>query len=159
MKKNNADNGNRRVFWIALAAVMVLSVLMAVRSAKTASLVLSDRETVVAASASGGGQYDLEKLAHRDSLLAAAEAAKRDPFRAPVRRVRRTVKAPVVKRIDPPTLKALIYDHVNPTARLRLGEDNSGWLKVGDTFKGWKVTEITSNSVRIAQGGKNLVLP
>lgn len=148
----------RSFFWLVFAALLLLCVLMGMHSGRTVLLVIDSPEPAIAAAASAAPE-DFAGLSLRDSLLAAAAPGDRDPFRpVPVRTRRRTTVPKVVQPVLP-TLKALLFDRVNPTARLNIGEEVSGWLRVGDSFKGWNVTEITESSVKLAQGEKALVLP
>jgi len=148
----------RNYFWIVFAAMLLLCVLMGMRSGQTVLLVLDD-PAAVSDTRPNTSQTDYAGLAHRDSLLAAAAIGDRDPFRPVPVRTRRKTSVRQVKQQVLPTLKALLFDHVNPTARLNIGEEVSGWLRVGDSFQGWNVTEITESSVKLAQGKKALILP
>lgn len=138
--------------------MLLLCALMGMRSGKTVLLVLDD-PTVVTETAANTSLIDYARLAQRDSLLAGATIGDRDPFRPVPVHTRRKTTVRQVKQQVLPTLKALLFDHVNPTARLNIGEEVSGWLRVGDSFQGWNVTEITESSVKLAQGKKALVLP
>ena len=52
-----------------------------------------------------------------------------------------------------PTVRAIVYDQIHPSVRLADGEHVSGWLRQGDSFRGWTITQITAQSVRIQKDG------
>ncbi len=95
--------------------------------------------------------------------LDTAVATGRDPFiHRDVRPVPRPdlADAPAeVRRAIGPALSALVHDHRDPTVQITVDGRRSGWLRPGDTFHGWKVTEITPRTVTITKGGKRVILP
>lgn len=104
---------------------------------------------------------DLRSLEIRDSLLAEALPATRDPFKnAPPPLSGRTTPATATATAyrPVPILRALLFDTVNPSVQLSLGERTSEWLHKGDGFRGWTVTEITPTSVELSCQGKRIVL-
>ena len=98
---------------------------------------------------------------YRDSLLAQARPGDHDPFRAPqlpdrvFSPTRATSPGPEV----PPVLRAFLFDNVNPSVQISQGGETSEWLHRDDSFRGWTVIDLQSNSVRISKGGKSVVLP
>jgi hypothetical protein len=62
------------------------------------------------------------------------------------------------KKQVPPVLRALLYDTVNPSVKLSEKGAVSGWMYVGDEFRGWTIDFISSNSVTVSKNGKVVVL-
>jgi len=62
------------------------------------------------------------------------------------------------KKQLPPVLRALLYDTVSPLVKLSDKGVVSGWMHVGDEFKGWTIEFISSNSVTVSKNGKVVVL-
>jgi len=60
----------------------------------------------------------------------------------------------------PPTLalRAILVDRVGSSAKIRLGDEASGWLSEGDTFRGWTVVRIWPDSVEVRKDGRTRVL-
>lgn len=96
----------------------------------------------------------------RDKMLSGAVVASRDPFRPPPAppQAIKEVKNPKPEPPRPPSVRAFLYDNVNPTVQLGVGADVSGWMRKGDSFQGWTVVEITATTVRVSRGGVSLVL-
>jgi hypothetical protein len=100
---------------------------------------------------------------YRDSLLVQARSGDRDPFRAP------SVPSPILtgaRRVSseaaveaPPVLRAFLFDNVNPSVQISQEGATSEWLHRGDSFRGWTVVDLQSESVRISKGGKSVTLP
>ena len=51
-----------------------------------------------------------------------------------------------------------MFDTVNPSVQLRLGDTSSGWLHKGDVFEGWTVIEIAENSITVEKKGRTVLL-
>ena len=66
------------------------------------------------------------------------------------------VAAPVVER---PVLRAFLYDDRQPTIQVAIGELTSGWLRAGDKFQGWTVTDINATAATLSRNGQSVVLP
>ncbi len=154
------DLQEKRTFRIGLAVMLVLVLVLALRSQRTVSAVLANPAVAAeAAAAVPGDDVDMASLDRRDSLIAAAQPVGRDPFSArrtePTERVTRQIVAVATA----PTLSALLFDHVNPSTQINVEGQRSGWLHQGETFQGWRVTAITSDTVTITKGGETIVLP
>lgn len=104
-------------------------------------------------------------------LVHRAEATERDPFGNPPKKISwskpNNVKsgegipapsAPAPKKVTPPTLRALLFDTVNPSVKLTRNGEVSGWLHLGDSFGGWKISEITPAGATVERDGKAIVL-
>ncbi len=150
-------------FWTGCGAVLLFVLVLGLRCGQTVSAVLSARgqPTPEAKAAGGTGTADAFEIARRDSLVAAATPGERNPFRDPPPRERAPTRRPETPRPvsePPPSLRALLYDTVNPSVQLAVGNSASGWLLEGDVFKGWTVAAITPTSVTVTRGNRSLVL-
>ena len=156
---------NRRM-WAGIAFLTIITAMLALRSQQTASDVLSySSESNVPVVATGGDPHGLIGLAQRDSLIASAQAAKKNPFNNPnfiqdfARQVpKQKTKAPARRKSPEPRLLTLLHDDVNPCVQIDIGGDRSGWLHHGDSFQGWCVNEISREGVTVAKRKKTLVL-
>jgi hypothetical protein len=94
-----------------------------------------------------------------DSTLARMESPDRDPFRPPAaargNEVRRHVPPPLP---DPPQLRMILVDQVSPEVQLAVGDDLSGRLQNGQSFRGWKVISITPGACIVENGGRTITL-
>ncbi len=57
-----------------------------------------------------------------------------------------------------PKLRTLLYDDVNPSAQISYKGDRSNWLHVGDEFRGWKIDDITKDTVTVSRRSRRYVL-
>jgi hypothetical protein len=101
--------------------------------------------------------------------LQGAVMAERDPFGDPPKKKvqpkpkesepksTKPVKPKAVK-LYPPTLRAHLFDTVNPSVKLSKGGKDSGWLHRGDEFRGWMVVEITPYGVTVSKNSKTFDL-
>ncbi len=103
----------------------------------------------------------MTEITRDDALLAAVEAPSHDPFagaEAPsVPSSATEAPAPVV--IERPVLRAFLYDDRQPTIQVAIGEQTSGWLRAGDKFQGWTVTDINATAATLSRNGQSVVLP
>ena len=159
--------GQGRVFWMACTAVAIFGALLGLRSERAVSSVLAGPGLgVLSVDARPGRLPDRDQLASKDSLLAAAEPAGRDPFSdpPPPRRPARKASPPkpkaiVVPKPPEPHLQALLYDLVDPAVQLRVKGRTSGWLPVGAEHGGWRILDITARSVVVSHSqGDTLTL-
>lgn len=155
-----------RRFHVAAVLLMLFVVgLLGLRSRQVMNTVLNDGTTATATAATSTRLVDerLEGIADRDLRIAEArlDTERRDPFSlsksAPAPR-RAATPPPKVRRLVQPHLAALIYDEVSPTVQIRIGGARSEWLRAGDRFKGWRVAEIGSDSVKVSKDGRDVVL-
>jgi hypothetical protein len=159
--------GQGRLLWMICVALAIFGALLGLRSERAVSSVLAGPGfDILAAGTQSGGIPDLDRLAVKDSLLAAAEPSARDSFSdppPPPRPARKATpskpKTVVVPQPPQPHLQALLYDHVDPAVQLRVGGKTSEWLSVGADHGGWKILEITSGSVVVTHSqGDTLTL-
>ncbi len=156
-----AISTQERPQWLAFAVAIAAVVVLCLRFETTIAAVLSVKSDALPA-LEAPARDGLEELALRDSLIASARVDTRDPFqpppRPPVKKKRPAprVELPVV--VPDPTLRALLYDTVSPSIQLTLGDVTSGWLRIGETFRGWTVRDVTPTSATVTNGSRRLVL-
>jgi len=120
---------------------------------------------------SSGSMPDTIAIGKKVNRIRHAVAGDRDPFGAPPKakphpKSKSASKGgnsskpakPRPKKLKPPTKRAILYDTINPSAKLTLKGRVSEWLQVGDSFQGWTVTEITSSTVTVSRDGKTFLL-
>ena len=164
----NRDDRENHVFWAGFTALLLVGVFLGVRAHSAIQAVLGSWSRPAAAVARVGSvaETTAREEARRDSLVAAAPGATRDPFRpapaasaspaGPAPRARAAPVAPLED--DTPVLRALLYDAVRPGVKIRVGSDESPWLYQGDAFSGWTVVEIHPNSAQFSKGPKKVYL-
>jgi hypothetical protein len=155
----NGTNG-RRGFWVGFALLLLVGVFLGIRVGGAVHAVLGGRVLVSGGPADTAGIAALPDGA-KDTLIADALMGDRDPFRdPPAVRIEGggVAKASPAIAKEPPALRALLYDNVNPSVQLSQDATISGWLHKGDSFLGWTVIEITSTSTTISRGGESVVL-
>jgi hypothetical protein len=99
--------------------------------------------------------------AARDSLLVRARPGERDPFRGPELSDRAFSPARAISQGPeaPPVLRASLFDNVNPpSVQISQEGETSEWLHRGDSFRGWVVSDLQPDSIRISKGGRSVVL-
>ncbi len=147
--------------WTSAGLVLVVGVILGILAGRSVHGVLSGRLTWETQARGGAGSAPAP-AGDPDTLLASATVSGRDPFRPPqAPRPEGLVSArqPVQRVTEPPVVRALLYDNVNPTVQIGIGSATSGWLHIGDLFEGWTVVEITATSVRVSRDGESIVLP
>lgn len=145
---------------LGLGFMVLLVLVLGLRSGKTVSTVLAMDHAVQAEPVqTPTDDIDLAQIDARDRRIAEATPVDHDPFRRPgapqAPRERRS-RAP--REIVAPSLGALLYDNVNPSAQISIQGERSDWLRQGDEFKGWTVRSITPQSVTITNGRETVVL-
>ena len=149
-----------RTFWVGYLVLLLVGVFLGLRSERTIAAVLAAHKYSVACSTPTTEQsaFDPVRLGLRDSLLVQARPTARDPFHAPPAKPqpRREEKRPALPEI--PSLRALLYDKVNPSAKISVGSSLSGWLHEGDQFRGWTVVDITPTSVWVSKESRVYVI-
>jgi hypothetical protein len=160
--KQNAGKGNRALLF-GYIAVLLMVLFLAMRTEKTVAAVLcGPPPSQLEPGLDATGARILTEIESRYEQLAQALPALRDPFRDPVAE---KAPPPPPKRPRPvtrdpqpvfPTVKSLLYDGIDPSVKLQIGDDSSGWLRVGRTFHGWTVQEISAGGVRVADRKGNL---
>jgi hypothetical protein len=150
-------------FWGAYALILLVVIMLGFRGVMAMGSVLHGaRATSINPGVSPDqGSDAVGALENRDSLLTSARIEGRDPFSNPV--IAPQVTATERREAKPrqpeiPGLRALLYDGVKPVARLILGNSESDWLHVGESFQGWVVTDIRPNQVMISKDGQQIVL-
>jgi hypothetical protein len=167
------SNREERVFWVGLAALLLVGIFLGVRAERGVRVVLSAQSgqsgggTTVTADAEGQAmRVLLTELDAKSARIEQAPAADRDPFREPAPKLlAQTAPVPATPRPTPkppprvkPSLGALLYDEVNPSVQLRVGTLTSDWLHRGENFKDWTVVEIRPGAVTVSQDGDTVVL-
>ncbi len=149
-----------RAFWVGYLVLLLVGVFLGLRSERTIAAVLAAHKLGVACSTPTTQQstFDPVRLSLRDSLLVQAQPTVRDPFHAPPakQQPRRVETRPALPEI--PSLRALLYDKVNPSAKISIGSSLSGWLHEGDQFRGWTVADITPTSVWVSKESRVYVI-
>lgn len=99
--------------------------------------------------------------AYRDSLLVRARPGDRDPFRGPELPDRAFSPARAISQGPeaPPVLRASLFDNINPPS-VQISQEGatSEWLHRGDSFRGWVVSDLQPDLIRISKGGRSVVL-
>lgn len=148
---------------LGVTLLIVAGVVLGVRSVAGVRAVLSFKvaTALVADPQVAKAQALSETTDSRDKLLDDAVVGPRDPFHAPPapEPVIKQVKTPKPEPPVHPTIRAFLYDNVNPSVQLGVGAEVSGWMRRGDSFQGWTVVEITATAVRVSRSGTSLVLP
>ncbi len=168
MKIRNSDN---RAFWVLCVGLMLAAAFFGARGHKALTIgsFIASSSAENLRSSSSSWKPDTILINQKVSYLQLAVNAGRDPFgEAPRKKVEpkpkdtgseSTIpKAPKPKKVIPPTLRALLYDTVDPSAKLSKKDKVSSWLHVGDEFQGWRIVEISQNTVTISKNGKSIVL-
>ncbi|MBM3318924.1 MAG: hypothetical protein FJY75_13835 [Candidatus Eisenbacteria bacterium] len=158
-----------RLFSLGIPALALVALLLGLRNHQVVGAVLSRGEpAVLEMQGNGRGtDGDIAELARRDSLVAAASAGNRDPFRprapaaaeSPGRGAGAARPREEPQPAPPPRISSLLYDDVRPSVQLRIGPETSGWLHEGEIFHEWTVMRITPTTVTLASGERTVVLP
>lgn len=146
----------------SLGVLLMVLIILGLRSYQVGVLVLpSEIQSPAEATIGRAADTPMLSLAYKDSLLSTAEACDRNPFGPPPAR-RRTPPRVRQEKPEPedetPSLAALLYDNVEPAVQLKYKTSVSTWLREGESFRGWVIVEISSNSVTILKDGKSVVL-
>jgi hypothetical protein len=151
---------NDKGFWAGYAVLLLVGIFLGLRSERTVTTVLAANSRDIRSTSPSTGPVIIDpvRLVLQDSLLVHTEPKVRDPFHPlPVKpKPRREEPKPELPEI--PSLRALMYDSVNPSAQINIGSSRSGWLYEGDTFRGWKVINITQQSVWISKAHRTYVI-
>jgi hypothetical protein len=152
------------VFWIGFGILLLLTVLLGLRSERAISSIIASVEEVDAGpqdTSPLNRSTQAEEMKRRRGFLATALPAERDPFRAtpkappsPAPEPGET-RPPVQKYPDVPSLRGFLYDNVSPAAKIQVGGRESSWLKMGERFQGWTISDFSPNSVRVSKGNKH----
>jgi hypothetical protein len=152
-----------RLFWPIFILLAILTIFQGIRSARVVTMVLANGRTPLAAPEFKSPEQDpiSARLDRKAELLASVTPGARDPFHDPPAPRPTTSNPPrpqAPQPAKPPGLRTLLYDRIRPSVQLSSEDGSSAWLHVGDSYRGWKVTEITENSVKITQGSQIVVL-
>ena len=161
MNRNRSGRDNPRLTLLLLAA---LTAILGLRVRSTWALAGTPVGPPVPAEVTSALTVDGERLQAQQRLLATGAPVRNDPFRreavVPMDVPPALGDAPAeVKKLVGPALSALLYDHRDPTTQITVDGERSGWLRPGDTFRGWTVTAISPRTVTITKGGKVVILP
>ena len=161
-------------FWISCSILVVTGLFLGFRGEHAMSTVLA--EPGAPSLHQDGGHVsqlpDTSVIHGKALLLEAAKAGKRDPFGHPpkARPKPKPKKSgsssqavapkpkPKPKPAVPPTLRVLLYDNVDPCLKLTLKGKTSGWLRVGESWKGWTITAIGEHSATVSKAGKTITI-
>ena len=164
-----------RGFWIG-CGILVLGVLfLGFRGERAISTVLAEPMDHALEMTGGAASSlpDTTTLSGKSRLLTAAKPGDRDPFHTPSKLKPKPKPKPKTtgdnstpkprpkpkpKPVIPPTLRVLLFDTVDPCLKLTLKGNTSGWLRIGESFKGWTVTDIFEHSATVTKAGKNFVI-
>lgn len=140
---------------VTLSAVLLLAagVYLALRSWAAVDLVLSppSGERTVAR---GRGASSAERAGALDLALKEVGGASRDPFHPPLRPAGPVSRHPsTAAREEPPVVRLILIDQVNPEVQLSSAGGISGRLRTGQSFEGWTITSITQNAVVVTKDG------
>lgn len=162
MPRDTHESRNHR---LSIVIMFVLVGLLGMRSAKTTRVVLTPVAGTIDSVQSLLPQgLNIMAIGHRDSMIALAAPARRDPFREKTDPPKQRVHVSRTRREQKPKrqkleLGALLYDNINPTAQVSIDGKRSGWLRQGDVFQGWTVAVITTDTVTLTKGRDRIVLP
>jgi hypothetical protein len=153
-------------FWVGCGVLLLVGIFLALRGTHAVSEILSGkhRQGADPIQLARAWKADAAAVALKDSLLISALPAERDPFRNPPPVKPTSIwkppsKDPVKKPLEVPTVRAVLYDNVDPSIKLSIGGSTSTWLHKGDHYRGWMVVEITPTATLVAQGDESVVLP
>ncbi len=162
----SAQTPQPRVSWIAIGLLVLIGIFLAARTEHAVGLVMARRHagSVAPLAPSSDLSARISAQAAKDSLLSAALAGERDPFRdAPAHRMATTpgtaAGSSAAQGELAPVARAVLFDRVDPRVQLSVGPQVSAWLRPGDRFKGWAVVRITPATITLAQGEQQLTLP
>ncbi|MBU1699084.1 MAG: hypothetical protein KJ970_17095 [Candidatus Eisenbacteria bacterium] len=151
-----------RTIWYALAVLFGVCLFLGFRTQTVVTSVLwngnstGEQQIVVE-----NGDL-LDRLSAKDSLLSVDVELTRDPFKVPSRPKSRPrtsdVKLKSKNEVVKPVLRALLFDNVNPSVQLSVGSTQSSWLRVGDTFQGWFIQDITSSGITVVKDEEEVFL-
>ncbi len=165
------SSGDSRAFWVLCTLLLLIGVYFGIRGRnaleKSSLVTTSSAENLRTESTSW--MPDTILINQKASYLKQSTNTGRDPFADPPKAKPKPKsgksgskstkpKAPKPKKLHPPTLRALLYDTVNPSAKLSTKKAVSGWLHVGDEFLGWTIIEISSKTVTVSKNGKTFEL-
>jgi len=154
------DIRNDKGFWTGYLLLLLVGVFLGLRSERTVTAVLAAQNRDIRSTSPSTGSLDIQpaRLEFRDSLLVHTQPKVRDPFHPlPVKTKPRKVE-PKPELPEIPSLRALLYDSVNPSAQINIGSSKSGWLHEGESFRGWTVINITPQSVWISKEHRTYVI-
>jgi hypothetical protein len=133
--------------------LLALGIYLVVRALSAADAVLSPA-VGPRVSTPGVDPSPVAEAEARDKALREVGTPPRDPFHLPQRAIASGSRAPVVAVPDePPGVRMILFDRVNPETQLSLGESISGRLRVGQSFEGWAVTSISQSAVVVTKDG------
>lgn len=167
--------GGGRGFWISCAILVFAGLFLGFRGERAISSVLAEPmdQSLQATEAASSSLPDTTTVGIKSRLLTAAVPGDRDPFHAPSKLKPKPKPKPKTtgdnstpkprpkpkpKPVIPPSLRVLLYDTVDPCLKLTLKGSTSGWLRIGESFKGWTVTQIAEHSATVTKAGKNFVI-
>ncbi len=155
------EGGLRYTIALLLAFCLILGLRVRTTLATTGTAAPPAADPPAAASAV---TVDGDRLTTQRTMLAEQARTRRDPFRRSEASILEQPELPVdgppeVRKLVGPALSALLYDHRDPMTQISVDGERSGWLRPGDTFRGWRVAAITPRAVTITKGGKQVILP
>jgi len=157
-------NQNSLRYGILILSAMVLILGLRVRTTLATVIRPAAVEAPAPTASSATAPAGDDAVVRQRQQLASQAVTSRDPFRRPetgrLEPGRLPGDAPVVvRRWLKPRLSSLIHDNHDPMTQITVRGRRSGWLRRGDTFRGWTVTRITPRTVTITKGGKRVILP
>ena len=164
-----------RGFWVGCGILVLAGLFLGFRGERAISTVLADPMEYALELTDGAPSSlpDTTVIGCKSRLLAAAKPGERDPFHNPPKTkpkpkpkpkttgdksTPRPTPKPRPRSMTPPSLRVLLFDTVDPCLKLTLKGNTSGWLRVGESFKGWTVTAIFEHSATVTKADKNFVI-
>jgi hypothetical protein len=160
--------GRYQTTHLGILLLILCGVFLGVRMHAAIQSVLAARYEI---SLSGGNTSKsgrdplLRRVQEKDDLLGLESAGParqrrapgssiRDPFHPAVVAAAVQAEPALAAETEPEmSLKALIFDRVSPSCLISVDGDPSGWMGVGESFHGWKITEIGPGSVSVSRNG------
>jgi len=160
-----------KAFWLVSFLLILVTVFFGLRGRSALNAGSFVASSVADSLREGSAEWmpDTILVNQKSAHLAAAVMTGRNPFTGAKKVITKPKPAdpgpkltmpddPKPPVLNPPSLRALLYDTVHPSAKLNRDGEVSGWLHVGDEFRGWVIVEITSNAVTVKKDGQTRVL-
>ena len=155
MSRRSDERGMAAMTLLVLA---VAGIYLAFRGWVTVHTVLAP-PTLSSESGLGNPAALVDEARRRDLALAGVGTPDRNPFSAVRARSRTVVSHPAPPPAPVlPALRMILYDQLSPEVQISVGEDLSGRLKLGQTFRGWTVVSISARSCVVRKDDETVTL-